>query len=294
MAGRGGGEAGFRRRGGPALLRMRTLCRFRMLMLVVCWCDGCASALNQKVHLEVGANNATKLVKHCLEQQYTDLYLFEPNPIWANHYQQLARQVASQLKIIHMPYAAWIRNETLVFHTHDNFGGVGSTLFNNSIYLVKTRQQIPNFGTASVKIEAIDFADWMSRTLTGDTITARIDAEGAEYVLMRSLLLSGQVCRFKQFVFEGHALYHESHAQFRMLDVLIPWLVQGCPEPRPDVMVERYYGPFHVKKRYGKVTGLNKHNHMLWDKRIEWSTSSQRNWCSSCQMMVDIVNPEVE
>ena len=48
------------------------------------------------------------------------------------------------------------------------------------------------------QVHAIDLADWMERNIPRDPkpfLSAKFDVEGAEYVLMRDLMLRGQACR---------------------------------------------------------------------------------------------------
>ena len=63
-----------------------------------------------------------------------------------------------QVSVEHVPYAAWVRNETMTFLVHENFKGVGSSLFEDSVFVREDATKL--------QVEAIDLAEWMRVHLT--------------------------------------------------------------------------------------------------------------------------------
>ena len=100
---------------------------------------------------------------------------------------------------------------------------------------------------------------------------------GAEYVIMRHLIMRGQACRFRYIEFEGHALYNEAHVAFRMFDVLLPWLLHGCERPQGRVKLNRYYGTPTSLPREHRI------DH--WAKRKDAT-----NWCEHCPLLDRVVD----
>jgi len=219
----------------------------------------CCGSCRGDVHLEIGANNpfdSSRLARTAAGG--VKVYLFEPNPRWRDVCYAWAERFRGEC----VPAAAWIRDGHLPFHVHMDRRGIGASLFNGTVYGTRRRAEV---------VEAVDLAAWMQRRLPeGEPITARMDIEGAEYAVMRHLMLRGQACRLRSLVFEGHAVYSSRHAPFRALDVLLPWLLKGCGEPAPEVEVQRYY-----------CTPRS-----ACDERIKW----RPEWCKDCAMLDDVVD----
>jgi len=216
---------------------------------------------NTNFHLEIGSNNANRVV---LKNKHKKIYLFEPNPFW--NYTSL---IEKNSNIKHISCAAWYRNETLTFYYHKDHSGVGSSLFDRSIYLLREKKQ--------TKVCALDLSEWIFKNIPkGSHVSARFDIEGAEYVVMRHLIFTNAVCMLSDITFEGHAMYRDDHAVFQMFDVLLPWLVQACPQV-PNVRLERYYGQ----------PGMNH------DKRIKWTSQRKKDFCYACPMLINPVNEKL-
>ena len=232
---------------------------------------------NTEVHLHIGGANCrfppTFKRLQALAKRGAKVYIFEPNPRWRNECGSVAHTLGGEL----IPFAAWVRNETLSFYTHEDQHGVGSSLFNASIYATQGKKK------GEVQVQALDLADWMRQRIprrddNGQRvrISMRLDVEGAEYIVLRSLILSGEACRLTSLVFEAHAVINARHAKFRAFDVLVPWLLHGCAKP-VVVQVERYYG-----------TPNSVHNGWTpYDRHIEW----EDDWCRECRMLDQVIDP---
>ena len=130
-------------------------------------------------HMEVGAN---LVLKRQLSHRYgcgkanVTCALFEPQPRFLNLTTQRAEALGNTM---YLPFAAWIRNESLDLHLHHDFFGVGSSIYNRSIFLrsAASKQQ----RVSIVRVPALDLAEWMERWVPhGVRLTAHIDVEGAE------------------------------------------------------------------------------------------------------------------
>lgn len=226
------------------------------------------------VHLEIGANNATTIVLQAIERRWSKVVLFEPNPVWRPTMDALVKHATAHgVPVQHVPKAAWIHDEKMTFHVHSDHDGVGSSRYSDALYTVAGAGK-------SVEVDAIDLAAWMLREVpVGSELSVHMDIEGAEYAVMRHLMLHGQACRIRDLTFEGHALYRDDHAPFQMFDALLPWLLSGCPAPRPTVHVKRHYG----RRRARGST-------MKHDKRIKWNAHNMAKWCYDCRLLDQLVD----
>lgn len=285
--------------------------RISLLLISGCCSVATASVAAPIHHLEIGANVPERLLavasgerksepasaalKFLMANKPDKLWLFEPNPL---HKKNIARLVSKYsngtMAVEHVQAAAWHREEDMTFNIDKNSAGIGSSLFNGTVFLQKkwrkrgwrinnTLETVVPVRTSdhyATKVRALDLAEWMKTTLPPNArLTARFDIEGAEYVVLRHLMLQNLLCRFEEIELEGHALINgEQHAPFRMFEVLLPWLLHGCAKP-PKVSLERYYG---TPKSDGH------------EQRIEWTDTRRQAWCYSCPLLDEIVDPSLE
>ncbi|KAL6203509.1 hypothetical protein ACLB2K_027209 [Fragaria x ananassa] len=104
-----------------------------------------------------------------------------------------------------VPYAAWVRNETLFFEiTRDSgskdvevAGGVGR--INHNV------RSSSSHGEEVDKIKGIDFVEWLTRSVSGsDFVVVRMDVEGSEFYLVPRLIESGAICLIDEVFMECH------------------------------------------------------------------------------------------
>lgn len=236
-----------------------------------------------RIHMEVGANLPLKRV---LTKRYgcglgTTCFLFDPQYVrgaWAQECEKKAKEIGNTTCL---PYAAWVRNETREFKSHTENQGQYSTLYSGTIrdkFWTASRHTRKLISAPTVfSVQAIDLAEWMQRHIpTNAYLTAKIDVEGAEYALMRHLIMRGQACRFSKLEFEGHAMSNPAFAPLRAFDVLLPWLLHGCERP-PTVAVSRYYG---TNRSSGTDLRVQK-----FVTRIPRSA-----WCADCALLDELVD----
>merc|ERR1712070_821654 len=81
-------------------------------------------------------------------------------------------------------------------------------------------------------VRTVDVGKWFLENLSPvQRIIMRIDVEGAEYRVLRRLLTLGFLCWPSVIEIEFHGLYSKANAAKRPLDVALPWLLRGCPDP---------------------------------------------------------------
>ena len=134
----------------------------------------------------------------------------------------------------------------------------------------------------------VDLAAWMAEAFPPETrFSMRMDIEGAEYAVMRRLLVTGQACRLASLVFEAHALYSDAHAKFRAFEILLPWLLHDCPTPvavrgRALLWRDARIGGVEPRWAWGwKSMGP-------YQRQIRWKPG----WCRSCPLLDEIVAPD--
>ncbi|GAX84065.1 hypothetical protein CEUSTIGMA_g11489.t1 [Chlamydomonas eustigma] len=79
-------------------------------------------------------------------------------------------------------------------------------------------------------VPTIDLALWISKNVDPkDFVHVRMDIEGAEYMVLRRLIVTGVACKyFNVLEVEFHALHTKSNYAMRPADVVLPWILRGC------------------------------------------------------------------
>eukprot|EP00928_Gymnodinium_smaydae_P073582 TRINITY_DN56773_c0_g1_i1.p1 TRINITY_DN56773_c0_g1~~TRINITY_DN56773_c0_g1_i1.p1 ORF type:complete len:340 (+),score=33.99 TRINITY_DN56773_c0_g1_i1:3-1022(+) len=127
--------------------------------------------------------------------------------------------------------AAWVSTGVQTLHRPRFRGNVGSSLINDGVYGHTS-------GSVTVDVPSVSVAEIIEQyTTLGDHVVMRLDVEGAEYEILRDLLLRGLVCRLEKVFLEVHAMYSPTLHGMRSLDASLPWLLEPCVE----VIVEQNY-----------------------------------------------------
>ncbi|KAJ7959904.1 Methyltransferase [Quillaja saponaria] len=160
---------------------------------------------NRYVYVDVGARSYGSSIASWFKKQYPkqnktfDVYAIEADRAFHEEYKRKKR-----VKLL--PYAAWVRNETLFFEiTRDpgkkvmpKGGGMGR------IHPVKTSSSYMGHSDTN-KIEGFDLADWLKSTVTyRDFVVMKMDVEGTEFHLIPRLIQTGAICLIDEFFFECH------------------------------------------------------------------------------------------
>ncbi|KAK8512135.1 hypothetical protein V6N12_031863 [Hibiscus sabdariffa] len=101
-----------------------------------------------------------------------------------------------------LPYAAWVRNETLLFQvSHDPNQEEASQ--GSGMGRLRPRQSDVN-GEVN-EIQAFDFAEWLNNTVTErDFVVMKMDVEGTEFDLIPRLFETGAICLIDEIFLECH------------------------------------------------------------------------------------------
>ena len=107
-----------------------------------------------------------------------------------------------------LPYAAWVKNETLTFEINGDPGD------KEKVAAAKGRgmgriQPVKNpsgFDGGEVeRIQGFDFADWLKNTVSeNDFVVMKMDVEGTEFDLIPRLFETGAICLVDEIFLECH------------------------------------------------------------------------------------------
>lgn len=104
-----------------------------------------------------------------------------------------------------LPYAAWLRNESLVFGANPENraaeGEIGMGRIQSRSSLDGSRSSGKQFKT----VQGFDFADWLINTVTADDyVVMKMDVEGAEFDLLPRMMETGAICLVDELFLECH------------------------------------------------------------------------------------------
>ena len=173
-------------------------------------------------YVELGAHNGRD-AKNFLEQNphYTPI-LVEANPMYHAPLRRLCAQYNSG---VYLNAAAWIRNEMLEFQIFPSDDHASSIFDVSPAYGEEMR-----YHASVVMVHAFDLARYLKETVAeSDILRIRMDVQGAEYRLLRHLLVSGMACRIDTLIVEFHAMHATDTFQYVTLDGALPWILLACP-----------------------------------------------------------------
>ncbi|KAL6998472.1 hypothetical protein U1Q18_008599 [Sarracenia purpurea var. burkii] len=163
------------------------------------------------VYIDVGARGYGSSIvswfkKHYPKQNKTfDIYAIEADQVFHEDYRH-------KKGVTLIPYAAWVRNETLFFEVNQDPGrekeekekgrGMGRIKPVQSL----AGGNIGGGGGGDVNmIHGFDFADWLKNTiLDKDFVVMKMDVEGTEFELIPKLFETGAICLIDEIFLECH------------------------------------------------------------------------------------------
>eukprot|EP01018_Ginkgo_biloba_P001147 Gb_05174 [translate_table: standard] len=103
-----------------------------------------------------------------------------------------------------LPYAAWVRNESLSFEINRDAGssvdskGMGRIQPSSSGVISGTEKNV-------VSVQGFDFAEWLKNTVSDDDfVVMKMDVEGTEFDLLPRLFETGAICLIDELFLECH------------------------------------------------------------------------------------------
>ncbi|CAL5351577.1 unnamed protein product [Camellia sinensis] len=157
------------------------------------------------VYVDVGARSYGSSIVSWFKKQYPkqnktfDIYAIEADKAFHEEYRY-------KKGVTLMPYAAWVRNETLFFEVNQDPGrekeekekgrGMGR---------IKPVQSSASVASDVDKIQGFDFTNWLKNTVSEkDYVVMKMDVEGTEFELIPRLFESGAICLIDEIFLECH------------------------------------------------------------------------------------------
>uniref|UniRef100_A0A0R0F845 Methyltransferase type 11 domain-containing protein n=1 Tax=Glycine max TaxID=3847 RepID=A0A0R0F845_SOYBN len=176
---------------------------------------------NRYVYVDVGARSYGSNIGSWFRKQYPkqsrtfEVYAIEADKAFHEEYR-------AKRGVTLLPYAAWVRNETLFFE-----------ITRDPSKKVMMRGRGRGMGRINPdKIQGFDFAEWLKGAVTKrDFVVVKMDVEGTEFHLIPRLIQTGAICLIDELFLECHynrwqrccpgqrnAKYHKTYSQ--CLDLL--------------------------------------------------------------------------
>ena len=144
------------------------------------------------------------------------------------------------------PNVAWSHagHNMSFYEADDDDLSIGSSVYAAHVTTVAAVQ--PVVRQREVAVTSVDAAEVLeNNTRVGDYIVLRMNIEGAEYEVLRRLIVSGLACRLSELLVHTHSMYsHELH-RFYLMDLMLGWLLDGC-RPNPPRIVKITPTPFGI------------------------------------------------
>lgn len=155
------------------------------------------------IYIDVGARSYSSSIGNWFKKLYPkqgkpfEIYAVEADSAFHNEYK-------TKKGVTLLPYAAWIKNETLFFEINrepsrkneEKGRGMGR---------IQSVQSSTNFVGDLNKIQGFDFAWWLKSTaVERDYVVMKMDVEGTEFNLIPRLIETGAICLIDEIFLECH------------------------------------------------------------------------------------------
>ncbi|OIW00883.1 hypothetical protein TanjilG_22681 [Lupinus angustifolius] len=164
---------------------------------------------NRYVYVDVGARGYGSSIGSWFRKQYPKqnktfhVYAIEADKAFHQEY-------GTKKGITLLPYAAWVRNETLTFEInhgpgeHEQVHAKGARGMGR-IQPLKSSGNDFGGGSEVEKIQGFDFANWLKSTVSkNDFVVMKMDVEGTEFDLIPRLFETGAICLVDEIFLECH------------------------------------------------------------------------------------------
>ncbi|KAL3850554.1 hypothetical protein ACJIZ3_012436 [Penstemon smallii] len=158
---------------------------------------------NRYIYVDVGARSYGSSIGSWFKKQYPkqdkpfEVFAIEADNVFHDEYK-------TKKGVTLLPYAAWIRNETLFFEisrepsrkNEERGRGMGR---------IQAVQSSSNYVGNSNRIQGFDFAAWLKSTVVErDYVVMKMDVEGTEFSLIPRLIETGAICLIDEMFLECH------------------------------------------------------------------------------------------
>ncbi|KAL0389087.1 UNVERIFIED_CONTAM: hypothetical protein Scaly_0265800 [Sesamum calycinum] len=156
---------------------------------------------NRYIYIDVGARSYGSSIGSWFKHQYPkqkkifQIYAVEADSTFHDEYKM-------KKGVTLLPYAAWIRNETLFFEINREPSRKNEER-GRAMGRVHAVQSSSNF--IGDLIEGFDFAVWLKSTVVErDYVVVKMDVEGTEFHLIPRLIETGAICLIDEMFLECH------------------------------------------------------------------------------------------
>ncbi|KAK3444934.1 hypothetical protein EUGRSUZ_A00626 [Eucalyptus grandis] len=156
---------------------------------------------NRYVYVDVGARGYGSSIVSWFRKQYPkqnktfEVYAIEADEHFYEEYK-------SKKHVTLLPYAAWVKNETLSFEINRD-PGQKSEDKGRGMGRIQPVQSSSDGEVA--KIQGFDFAEWLKNTVSEkDFVVMKMDVEGTEFDLIPRLIETGAICLIDELFLECH------------------------------------------------------------------------------------------
>ncbi|KAI9115886.1 hypothetical protein K1719_012816 [Acacia pycnantha] len=160
---------------------------------------------NRYVYVDVGARSYGSSIGSWFRKQYPKqnktfhVYAIEADKTFHQEY-----RVKKGITLL--PYAAWVKNETLTFEIHRD-PGEHVEVKGRGMGRIQPLQASSSgdFDGEVEKIQGFDFANWLKNTVSRkDFVVMKMDVEGTEFDLIPRLFETGAICLVDEIFLECH------------------------------------------------------------------------------------------
>lgn len=155
------------------------------------------------VYIDVGARSYGSSIGSWFRKQYPkqnktfEIYAIEADKTFHDEYKM-------KKGVTLLPYAAWVKNETLSFEINQD-PGHKDVEKGRGMGRIQPGQSLARSGAIVDEIQGFDFADWLKKSVTRrDYVVMKMDVEGTEFDLIPRLFETGAICLIDEIFLECH------------------------------------------------------------------------------------------
>lgn len=157
------------------------------------------------VYVDVGARSYGSSIVSWFKKQYPkqnktfEIYAIEADRIFHKQYEY-------KKGVTLLPYAAWVRNESLFFEINQGPGNKNTEKGRGMGRIRPVQSSGGYVSTGDVdEIPGFDFAEWLKKTVSErDYVVMKMDIEGTEFDLIPRLFETGAICLIDEIFLECH------------------------------------------------------------------------------------------
>ncbi|KAK6943219.1 Methyltransferase type 11 [Dillenia turbinata] len=156
------------------------------------------------VYIDVGARGYGSSIVSWFKKQYPkqnktfEVYAIEADKSFHEEY-----KTKKGVKLL--PYAAWVRNETLSFEISHNPDPSSEERGGRGMGRIQPVKSKGSSVREVDKIQGFDFANWVKNTVSEqDFVVMKMDVEGTEFDLIPRLFETGAICLIDEIFLECH------------------------------------------------------------------------------------------